>query len=845
MQYLLESAFCLAILYGFYWFLLRKETFFQWNRWYLLLAPVLAFTIPAVQIQLEKPAQQTPVSPDLIDFSLVVEQTQHAPLTIRQGLDAPVSFESNSALTIGQLLHYLYAAGAVLLGMVLLFRLWRLYRFIRSCRKKQQDDHTLAIIPDDRMPVSSFFSFVFWNQQEISPDERLIIEHELVHARQWHSLDVLFMELLVIWQWFNPLIYFYRRSLKIVHEYIADEYVVRRTRQRHTYATLLAQQYLGRARPDLVNTFHAQLKHRLLMLAKHPSHHARRAKFALAFPLAFGLMLLFSFRLIERIPGAAPVKQALQKAELFSQRLSEIIITADKPAVVNQEPTSYIFYWGAAQTRLMHDANTNQFTGEIHLSAAEFREAIKREPRLWNGQSLEQHLSLIFKGFPIRSDYNDESVYNASRKAMEPVLATIADGGEAVISKIPLPGGKFATVTLLFDQEDPKWIPRNTFAYTTTSPLSLVWDRDVPNVLWNNKDYSPALRQFCTVDEFRGLLQSVPLMRINGKDPVEPEQFNLFITRKGQRVHTMGQNMAVSSFDSARIIINQYMDEIKPGVHVSIFGTNPLINDTLFSAEGNILHVINSNRTLGHFTIVEPGSPLLNLTYKDRSDHFLEWGNFSQRLVNLYGKEMADNASPMRISSIERPEFYAKEILEMLQLPPRFYRQKALLEHLKFTLTYKDRSVEIMDGKCPPEMVEYIKSNIQPHDNLTISNIRADGASMGEMKINLDVKPVSPKPPLNKVNPADSGSDQVLRMFPPTPNPATDQFNCAFFLPASGEVACSIANMNGQIVWTQKGQYDAGSNQIHIRTSEIQGKGVFVLTMQSPFGSAREQLVIE
>jgi hypothetical protein len=199
----------------------------------------------------------------------------------------------------------------------------------------------------------------------------------------------------------------------------------------------------------------------------------------------------------------------------------------------------------------------------------------------------------------------------------------------------------------------------------------------------------------------------------------------------------------------------------------------------------------------------------------------------------------------MRISSIERPEFYAKEILEMLQLPPRFYRQKALLEHLKFTLTYKDRSVEIMDGKCPPEMVEYIKSNIQPHDNLTISNIRADGASMGEMKINLDVKPVSPKPPLNKVNPADSGSDQVLRMFPPTPNPATDQFNCAFFLPASGEVACSIANMNGQIVWTQKGQYDAGSNQIHIRTSEIQGKGVFVLTMQSPFGSAREQLVIE
>jgi hypothetical protein len=407
MQYLFESAFCLTVLYGFYWLLLRRETFFQWNRWYLLLAPFLAFAIPAVQIQLEKPQIQTVVQQPAIDLPTVVEQAQNAPLTVRHELDAPVQVSSFGVITMGQLLQALYRTGAGLLGFILLLRMWKLFRFIRNCRKNRQEDYTLALATDDEMPVASFFSFVFWHKKEISEEERLIIEHELVHARQWHSLDVLFMELLVVWQWFNPLIYLYRRSLQAVHEYIADDYVVRRTKQRHTYASLLAQQYLGRARPDLVNTFHAQLKDRLLMLAKHPSNHVRRAKFALAFPLAFGLMLLFSFRLIERIPGAAPVKKALQQAELFTQRLSEITIAADKPAsAVAAEPTPYIFYWGAVQAKLMREGD--RYTGEVHLSVAEFREAVKREPRLWNGQSLEQHLTFDFKGKGVRSDYENE-----------------------------------------------------------------------------------------------------------------------------------------------------------------------------------------------------------------------------------------------------------------------------------------------------------------------------------------------------------------------------------------------------------------------------------------------------
>jgi len=108
-------------------------------------------------------------------------------------------------------------------------------------------------------PAASFFGYIFWNQQ-ITDEQQLILEHEKVHIRQWHSLDVLLMEICVIIKWFNPLIYWFRNALKATHEFIADQYVIQQKSNVGEYATLLVNQHKQQVTTPLTNTFYSLTK---------------------------------------------------------------------------------------------------------------------------------------------------------------------------------------------------------------------------------------------------------------------------------------------------------------------------------------------------------------------------------------------------------------------------------------------------------------------------------------------------------------------------------------------------------------------------------------------------------
>lgn len=387
-QYLLESAFCLACLYAVYWLALRRETFFQWNRLYLVLAPLTACSLPALHWQLTPglpPAPATAVPP-VFDLPALVDQAQAGPRALRYALEKPVW-----SLTLGQILWWIYLAVAGIFLVQLLIQVLRLLRFIGRCRRVAGAGRVLTEVPAGT-PLASFFGFVFWNPGDAAGSEqRMLFEHEMVHVRQWHSLDLILMQVLIALQWFNPLLYAYRRSLRTVHEYIADDYVVRRTRQRYAYASLLARcQATGhRAGPGLLNTFHSLIKKRLTMMAKPPSHPARRLKYLLLLPAYAALMLLFSFRLAERLPATAA---AMRSAEYYAARLSQITVSAK--AISRAGPSPFILFWGTFQAGFEYLPATGRYLAEIHISPEELQEAIQREPRLWNGQSLEQRLTV-------------------------------------------------------------------------------------------------------------------------------------------------------------------------------------------------------------------------------------------------------------------------------------------------------------------------------------------------------------------------------------------------------------------------------------------------------------------
>ena len=262
-QYIILANLCIAVLLGFYLIFLKKETFFQLNRVYLLGSLLVSFIIPNMQINW---AEQLNITRQ-IKYTIQAE-----PVTIFA--NSPIT---ENHFTVGQLILFLYLTGVIILSIHLLIKLL-------SVRKMLQ-------LADG--PLSySFFNRIYLSEQAVSP---LICEHENIHASQWHSADIILMEIVVIFNWFNPAVYFFRKELKNVHEFIADEGALRSARNKREYAMLLVSQTFEVPINNLVNTFFNQnlLKQRIMMIQKNKSRKRALLKYLLSAPV-FVLMLILS-----------------------------------------------------------------------------------------------------------------------------------------------------------------------------------------------------------------------------------------------------------------------------------------------------------------------------------------------------------------------------------------------------------------------------------------------------------------------------------------------------------------------------------------------------------------------
>ena len=919
-QYLLESAFCLACLYALYWLALRRETFFQWNRAYLLLAPVLAFVAPALHIQIEQAAPiptpaTVPAPAPAFDLPVLMEQVQAAPQAVGHTLEQPIW-----SLSLGEVLWWIYLAGALFFLLHLVLQLYRLLAFLRRCRRTPQAGVVLATGPE-QTPLASFFGFVFWQPGETAGEEqRLLFEHEMVHVRQWHSLDLVLMQILIALQWFNPLLYAYRRSLRAVHEYIADENVVRRTRQRHTYARLLANwQATGNgAQPGLVNTFHSLIKTRLIMLAKHPSNPLRRAKYLLALPLFGALLLLFSFRLVEHLPAAKPLRAAIETAGNYAARLSEITIAT--PALQMAEPTPYIFYWTPLNGKFISENNSDICRLDIESSPEEFREALKREPRLWNGQSLEQHLMFSCNGLQVRSDYNDEAVYNSYRKALELLAADQKAEDVLELKNIALPNGKTGIVRIKLNKAAPNWLPRQSSeVYFQTDPGREL--SEFLNMEWGTLDQYN--RQFFTETEFWALIQSTPhLYRITSPrpallqlrdmvldasgNPVVPEKFSLRLTSPGgETKHNFNDKDNAYTLDELRQKLEALRTEIKPGTVIWITGWLSAIlaerTDQQAQAGGSV------------FQLVAPQDPRLFLKRTDQKTYYLEWGNFSKAFVSSYARSYSTTWYERIIADHRNTHLNAgmtkKDIINMLRLPARLYREKELLTDFNFTLDFKGYGVLVENGVVPEALIAKLERELQPGDVLKITGLQARTDAPREIVMNAGLfNRLRNSPPLQLINSIaieNFGAEKMisLRLSPeaakmarkefgdmagiyvqygdidltnstielevrsddpkpplrPTgavnnqsnillaisPNPAHEQALVDIQIPEAGPGLLTVTDAAGIVRFSVNIDLPAGRTPFRLPLALISSKGMHVVRLELPYGTGTAKMVVE
>ena len=271
-HYLLLANLYLALFYGFYLLLLRNETYFMLNRIYLVSAAVLSFFIPMMQAEWVKNL-------------FITQKVQQTIYYIDPGFVYQVSPSAESGFTVSQFFTAIYW----LVTMLLLARL--IYRFVKLKRYLQSAETGSAF---------SFFGKI--KVDENLPQQDVILQHEMVHVAQLHSADVLLFEALAILNWFNPVIYFYRKAIKHNHEFIADRNAISFGVDKSDYAMLLLSQSMGIEPNTLTNSFFNQslLKQRIMMLHKNPSRRAALLKYGLSAPLFAAMLILTSATVSEQ-----------------------------------------------------------------------------------------------------------------------------------------------------------------------------------------------------------------------------------------------------------------------------------------------------------------------------------------------------------------------------------------------------------------------------------------------------------------------------------------------------------------------------------------------------------------
>ncbi|MFA6945954.1 MAG: TonB family protein [Pedobacter sp.] len=265
LNYLLQTNLYLILFMGFYTLVLRNETFFRQNRFYLNTSILLSFLIPFINSDWFRDLFITQKVREAVPVQLIYD-------TIIVGVN-----EEKSNWNIADILFWIYASGAAILFIRFLIRLV----LLRSNLKVEKGS------------AFSFFNLMVVDRE--LPEAGIIIDHEKVHMRQWHSADILFIELAAIINWFNPVMYLYKKEIRHVHEFIADEETASNMHSKSDYALLLFSNVLGVDPNQLSNNFFNKslLKRRIIMLNKNKSHRTGLWKYGFSAPL-FALMLIFS-----------------------------------------------------------------------------------------------------------------------------------------------------------------------------------------------------------------------------------------------------------------------------------------------------------------------------------------------------------------------------------------------------------------------------------------------------------------------------------------------------------------------------------------------------------------------
>ena len=306
--YIIKVALLQTVFYLTYKLLLSRESFHAFNRGVLLAMQAAALLLPLLHVTLETPA---PVHQTIALAEAAFVQTA-------------VGTEGyGTGLTLVQALTLVWMGGFALLLLRSVVSLVRLAMLLRSGRRCEVAGAMVTVVGGDRAPFSWFRRIVI-SEKDRAAGAREIVIHEQAHVSRLHSLDIALCNTVMMFCWFSPAAWLLRAELRDVHEYEADEAVLRRGVDASGYQLLLIRKAVGDRLFAMANNLNQPLKKRITMMKMKKSNPWNRVKAAAVLPLAAVSVLVFATPAATKMAGEV----ALESDKVVSEA-GAMIVKAD------------------------------------------------------------------------------------------------------------------------------------------------------------------------------------------------------------------------------------------------------------------------------------------------------------------------------------------------------------------------------------------------------------------------------------------------------------------------------------------------------------------------------------
>ena len=283
-DFLIKSSACLLVFLTFYHLVLAREKIHRFNRFYLLITLILSLTIPFVTYEIIE----------------IIPVQASEPVFIPQFENVRTTAIVEKVNLIPIILWSLYGIITTLFMLRFAKNIFKIILKLKLNEIANYKNATLVLVEEKTLP-HSFLNYIFINSDDYNNQkiEDELYTHELVHVTQKHTLDILFIELLKCFFWFNPLFILYKKAIQLNHEFLADEEIVKTYNNVPFYQSLLLQKSSENQTVYLAsNLNYLVTKKRLLMMTKNTSKRLAILKKIAIVPILAGLIYFFCVEVV-------------------------------------------------------------------------------------------------------------------------------------------------------------------------------------------------------------------------------------------------------------------------------------------------------------------------------------------------------------------------------------------------------------------------------------------------------------------------------------------------------------------------------------------------------------------